>query len=135
MMNKKKTILVVDDSETIRRILQTHLKAVGYNVWIAINGKEAVAAFEKQKNGIDLVLLDQNMPEMDGLETLEKIHELDGRVPVIMMTAFSSAHLIVCFMQRGGDDFVEKPLEPEILKIKIERAIKFRKMGRTCHDL
>ncbi len=116
-------LLVVDDDKTTRRILISRLTKRGHDVKAAESGRQALDMFDAES--FDLVLLDQGMPEMDGVETMEHIREKKKPFlpPVIMMTAYSTLQLAVAFMQAGGTDYVEKPVDFDVLSIKIERAI------------
>ena len=117
------TLLVIDDNEHTLQLLNLRLTRLGYDVKLAGDGFQALSILNMYP--ADLVLLDQSMPQIDGLTTLARIQEIAAPFPppIIMMTAFSSVHLAVDFMQSGGADFVEKPIDFEVLDIKIQRAI------------
>lgn len=116
------SILAVDDDKTTRMILQHHLEQFKYRVYLAKSGEEAINILKN--NTIDLVLLDQIMPGMDGLKTFEKIQEeIYPAPPVIMGTSLNSTHLAVNAMRLGVTDFILKPFDKEVLKIKLERAL------------
>ncbi len=118
----KKCILVVDDDPRIRRMLAARLQKLGYDVALAESGKHAIEIIKAQP--IALVLLDQRMQEMDGIETYKNIRPLaEPYMPMIMLTAHGSIKLALAFLQVGGVDFEEKPVDFTILQIKIERAI------------
>ncbi len=120
------TILVVDDSIDIRRILASRLTKLGYKVKTAESGAQAVDMLEYET--IDLILLDQDMMDMDGIETMNRIGEKVAMPPpAIMMTAYSSLHLALSFMKAGGVDYVEKPFDFDVLNVKIRRAIEIAK--------
>lgn len=63
------------------------------------------------------------MPDMDGIETFEKVKNVDRKIPVIMMTAYSSLAFAVSFMKAEGADFIHKPVDPDILEVKLRQAI------------
>ncbi len=115
-----KTILVIDDDDRIKTLCEKRLGKFGYNVIVADGESDILQILEL--NGIDLVLLDQIMPGKDGLEVMEMIKH-GSHLPVIMMTAFGSIDLAITFMQSGGVDFVEKPIDFDILNIKIQKEI------------
>ncbi|MFQ5431851.1 MAG: response regulator [Nitrospinota bacterium] len=116
------SILVVDDNKTARLVLQHYLEEFQYRVYLAESGMEALNILNC--NTIDLILLDQVMPGMDGLETFEKIKEEIYPVPpVIMGTSLDSTHLAVNAMRLGVTDFILKPFDKDVLKIKVERAL------------
>ncbi|MEJ5339344.1 MAG: chemotaxis response regulator CheY [Aquificaceae bacterium] len=123
MPPKEARFLVVDDMSTMRKIIRTILNQLGYtSVEEAENGKEALA---KLRGGnYDFVLLDWNMPEMDGLETLKQIRaeeKLKG-IPVIMVTAEAKKENVLAAIQAGANNYVVKPFTPETLKEKIEKV-------------
>lgn len=116
-------ILIVDDTESVRKMLTRHLVKLKYEV-ISVEGGNAALDFLKD-NMVDLVLLDQMMPEMDGMETFVRIkRDVSPCLPAIMITAHGSLHLAVTFMKVGGADFVQKPIEIDMLTLKIEQVIK-----------
>ncbi len=117
----KNSILVVDDDEAI---LELHAHKLGnqFKVFGVTGGKAAIDVLRNQK--ISLILLDQMMPDIDGMGTFDLIKgEMAVPPPVIMMTAHSSSELLLSFMKNGGADFIAKPLDFDILEIKIRRAI------------
>jgi CheY-like chemotaxis protein len=120
-MNKR--ILIVDDEEHIRRMIRFTLEASGYDVGEASDGQEGLQLYG-DGSAWDLVLLDQRMPGMDGLETLSKIKQLDPGARVIMATAYASIELAVDAMKLGASDFVRKPMTPELLRNAVAAALK-----------
>lgn len=117
------SILIIDDDRMICALVKRNLEKSGYQVYVANDGDQAIRLL--QNTAIDLVLLDQVMPGADGLETYEKIKKrISASLPVIMETAMDSTHLAVESMRRGVVDFIVKPFDFDILKIKIERVLK-----------
>lgn len=117
-----KRILVIDDEENIRRVTRLTLEAAGYEVGEAGDGEKGLELFG-DGSGWDVVLLDQRMPGMGGLEVLRLIK---GRAPgarVIMVTAYASIELAVEAMKLGSSDFVRKPMTPEIVRNAVAAAI------------
>ncbi len=120
-------IMAIDDEPGILRMLGRHFKKLNYEVALAESGARALELLATEK--MDLLILDQAMPEMDGMETFAQIKKrFANPPPVIMATAHGSLHLAVEFMKAGGSDFVQKPLDMEILVIKIERAVRNAEM-------
>ena len=116
-------ILLVDDDDHIRRMLVRHLRK-DYVITEARNGEQALTFLTGAESPFDLILLDQMMPEMDGLETLISIRERHLYLPVIMLTAHESITLVVEFMRAGGTDFIQKPLvDIDVIKLRMRRAI------------
>ncbi len=123
MPPKEARFLIVDDMSTMRKIIRTILNQLGYtNVEEAENGKEALAKLRSGR--FDFVLMDWNMPELDGLETLKQIRSDDKLkgLPVIMVTAEAKKENVLLAVQTGANNYVVKPFTPEVLKEKIEKA-------------
>ena len=100
------TILVVDDEESIRRIIETRLSLRGYTVVCACDGDEALKRFAAES--IDLVLLDVMLPRQDGFSVLESLRQ-NSDVPVLMLTACGDLQDRVLGLQLGADDYLLKP--------------------------
>ncbi|HZR45565.1 MAG TPA: sigma-54 dependent transcriptional regulator, partial [Candidatus Manganitrophaceae bacterium] len=131
---KEKLILVVDDEESIRGYLATLLASEGYEVVCAQGGEEAIELIQ-QGIGPALIILDIMMPRMDGLETLRKIHEIDGAVPVVMLSAVGQTGTIVKAMKMGASDYLTKPFEDEELSITLEKVFEKVSLAREVEDL
>lgn len=117
-----KRILIIDDEENIRRVTRLTLQAAGYEVGEAGDGESGLKLFGDGSNW-DAVLLDQRMPGMDGLETIQHINERDATARVIMATAYASIELAVDAMKLGASDFVRKPMTPEVLRNAVSAAL------------
>ena len=118
-------ILVIEDDPTQRRILEELVRRFGHEVVVAenaIKGLEILSSPVGKR--IQLILLDLVMPDMDGLEFLEKLSGLRGDMPVIVQTAQGSIETVVKAMRAGADDFVVKPVNPERLKVSIQNLLK-----------
>ncbi|MBW2617611.1 MAG: hybrid sensor histidine kinase/response regulator [Deltaproteobacteria bacterium] len=115
-------ILVVDDESSILLLMARRLEKMGYDVLTAGSGQEALDAL-KADQAVGIVLLDQLMPQMDGMEAFKRMKvEIDPLPPVIMCTAHSSTHLAVEFMKAGGADFVHKPVDFEVFKARLDQV-------------
>jgi DNA-binding NtrC family response regulator len=117
-----KTVLVVDDDPTQRRLVQAVLDREGYNVVHAENGGEAIDRMTKG-GGADVVLLDMIMPGLSGMETLAEMRTAGVRAPVIILTASGGIDTVVKAMQAGAQDFFIKPASPERILISIRNAL------------
>ena len=118
-----KKILTVDDSKTVRRILAALFAPFDCTIYEAADGEEglSVAALEKP----DLILLDYNMPVMDGLTMLQRLREDAAmrHTPVILLTAEAGAKNIAAAARLGARDYVTKPFQDEVLIAKVARII------------
>jgi DNA-binding NtrC family response regulator len=99
---------VVDDENLIRWALRERLEAVGYAVIEAENGRQAIDSFSE---GVDLVLLDLRLPDLDGLSVLEKIQRCKPGAPVILMTAFGTPETVRKALANGARRVVDKPFD------------------------
>ena len=120
------TILVVDDQKTVCYSIQRFLQFEGYDVLTAANGVEALSIVNARKP--DLVIMDIRMPEMDGLEVLEKIKEDRPELQVIMMTSYSTMDMTIQAMKLGACDYLAKPFDNDELLIRIKDALKTREL-------
>ncbi|MEJ2731464.1 MAG: response regulator [Deltaproteobacteria bacterium] len=119
-MNDKKSILIVDDDIAHRTMLRI-LLGWEYEIVEADCGSKAI---EKIQNApFDLVLMDVCMPEISGVEALGRIKDTNPRVPVIMMTAYSSAETANRAKEKGAFDYLTKPFDFDNLRSTIEKAI------------
>ncbi|MBI1912319.1 MAG: sigma-54-dependent Fis family transcriptional regulator [Deltaproteobacteria bacterium] len=114
-------VLVIDDEQDLRYILKEILSKRGLSISEASNGMEAIKLFNHEK--FDAVLLDHNMPEMDGLQTMAELKKIDPSVPVIFVTAYSEIPVAVEAIRSGAYDFITKPPDFEKLALTIKRAI------------
>ncbi len=110
---------MVDDAEGIRTYLANLLELSGYDVDTAEDGRRALALLEGGA-APDVIILDVMMPGLDGIETLRRIRELEGDVPVIMLSVVGKASTIVEAVQLGAVDFLNKPFEEEELELTLE---------------
>jgi len=118
-------ILIVDDEDYIRHLLATLVQSLGHEPEIALDGWEALA---KVKLDIDLVLLDLNMPGMDGFEVARRIREDPdvGDVPLMMVTGFSSQEDRLRAVEAGANDFIAKPVDPTELRVRMASLLKIK---------
>ena len=115
-------ILIIDDEEHIRRMMRLTLEAARYTVAEAGDGVAGLKTFGDGSQW-DLVVLDQRMPGIDGLETLRRLKEVKSDVRVVMATAYASIELAVDAMKLGAADFVRKPMTPETLRHAVAAAL------------
>lgn len=121
-MTRPLRILVADDAETITTLLMTSLELKGYEVATARNGVEAHRLGTSEP--FDLVILDQLMPGLSGLEVIRKWHEEGMNVPVIMLSGVDDEKTVVDSLDLGAVDFVRKPFRLPELMARIRHRLK-----------
>ena len=115
-------ILVVDDEPSVRDLISDALNLAGYSSICAAHGLEAVTKL--RENQIDLMILDINMPNMDGYEVLQRMREQGSRTPVIVLTARLDREDTKRAFELGADDFVRKPFGIEELTLRVNAILK-----------
>jgi len=118
------TVLVVDDEESVRNLLQRMLEGAGYNVVTAANGQEALDKVSQLK--IELVLLDIKMPGMSGMEVLQWLTANQPDTYVVMATQVGDAQTAVEAMKLGAYDYITKPFNQDDVVLTVRRAIEKR---------
>lgn len=127
------TILVVDDQQIILFLLETHLGQAGFNPLTATSGVEALAILAQRP--VDLIISDLIMPQMGGLELMERVRELHPGIPIIVITSHGSVEGAVEAMRRGAYDYLEKPYNPDDLRMTIQRALDYHHMVRENEQI
>ena len=123
-MNEKR-ILVVEDEPSIAEVVSLYIKRAGYQVQIAVDGKQAMTIFERQTP--DLVILDLMLPEVDGLSLTRWLRDRSD-VPIIMVTARREEIDRIAGLEMGADDYVVKPFSPQELVSRVRAVL--RRLGR-----
>lgn len=118
------TILVVEDEASIRRIIQTYLENAGFTVYCVHNGPDALSHF--RQNPADLVILDLNLPGMDGLEVAAQLHQ-SSDVYLLMLTARSAEEDRVAGLRLGADDYLTKPFSPREMVARVQAILRRRR--------
>jgi two-component system response regulator AtoC len=126
-------ILVVDDEHLIRWSLEQSLKKQGYDVITAASGEEAIR--QVQEDAPALMLLDIQLPGMDGLQVLEKVKELDDEIIVVMVTALGVLETAVKAMRLGAHDYINKPFNLDELSIIVKKALETRQLRKEVAHL
>ena len=126
-------LLVVDDNELNRRLLNRQLVKRGHKVFEAESGEQALSLIDGDM--FDLVLLDINMPGISGIEVLKRIrgNPKTEKLPVVIVTAASDTDTMVNCIQHGADDYISKPLDMEFLLKRIMTVINARRRGITIN--
>ena len=116
------TILLAEDEEAIRSLVERTLKELGYNVLVARNGEEAIEIFRRNKE-IDLAVLDVVMPRKGGKEAFEEMHKSNPNLKVIFMSGYTANAIHDSFVLIAGMPFLQKPFGPTILARKIREVL------------
>ncbi|HOC19319.1 MAG TPA: sigma-54 dependent transcriptional regulator [Vicinamibacterales bacterium] len=126
MPSRTGTVLVVDDEEIMREILETLLTREGYEVRLASGGAEALEIARTVP--VDAAIVDVMMPGMDGLTTLDEIKKIDEEIGVIMITAFASVETAIAAMKRGAFDYITKPFKHDEVLVVLRNAVERRQL-------
>jgi signal transduction histidine kinase len=128
------TILVVDDNEANRSLALHTLEDEGYRVVLATGGEEAIALFERERP--DCVLLDVRMPGIDGFAVCERMRALPAGAdtPIVFLTALRDVETFDRALRAGGDDFLTKPVRPTELIIRVQSALRLRRLSDELRE-
>ena len=116
-------ILLVDDEEIVREVGQQMIESLGYSVIPVGNGSEALEVYRKEKDRIDIVILDMIMPGMSGSETFEQLKEIDSDIKVLLASGYSINGEAKDILARGCKEFIQKPFSIDSLSNKIRKII------------
>ncbi len=122
---KKGSVLVVDDEEIMREVLETLLSAEGYRVDLAKTGEEGLEAYGRR--AFDVVLLDVSMPGIGGLRALEEFLKMDSEAVIVMITAYATFDTAIAAWERGAFGCIRKPFQNEQITATIAAGIKRRR--------
>ena len=117
-----RTVLLVDDAEVILAVGKDLLKALGYQVLLARDGKEAIEVYRKDQKDIDLVFLDMVMPNMGGGEAYDRLKDINPNIKVLLSSGYTIDGQATEILERGCNGFIQKPFRMNDLSEKI-RAI------------
>ena len=118
-----KKVLVVDDDDRVREMIEFRLTLFGYEVVQATNGQEGLVAVRREQP--DLILLDVMMPELDGFQVCRRLKQDEATkgIPVVMLTAKAEAKDVTRAFESGADDYVVKPYDPAVLQAKVKKNL------------
>jgi len=119
----RETILLVDDEAVIIEVGQAMLINMGYQVLIAGSGKEALQLYRSERTGVDLVILDLILPEMDGGEIFDRLREMNPEVKVLLSSGYSINDQATQILERGCRGFIQKPFTLQELSQKIREIL------------
>ncbi len=126
-------ILVVDDEEDIVQLMSETLSLWGHQAVTAKDGEEAMAKF--QETPVDLVISDIRLPKLNGVRLLEQLREVDKNIEVILVTGFPEVSSAIDAMKNGAYDYLIKPVDLNELRLKIERALEKKEIGKSITTL
>jgi DNA-binding NtrC family response regulator len=126
-------ILLAEDDDSLREVMTFNLEEAGWHVDAVANGAEALDRFDPQRH--DTVVTDLRMPEMDGMQLLERLQQLDPAVVVVVVTAYGGSERALEAMRRGAFHYVEKPVNNLALQTVIAKAINHRQTSRENREL
>jgi two-component system, NtrC family, response regulator AtoC len=124
----KRHILVADDDPSIRTLLRTFLEGEGYAISEARTGNEVLSSISNG-NKFDLLLMDLRMPELNGMDILQRINDQNLDVPVVLMTAFGTSNNAIKAIQLGAHDYITKPFELEDVLVAIQRFFEYQELS------
>ena len=119
-------VLIIDDDESLRKVIGYMLEEAGYDVDRAASAEEGLRLVETRRP--DLVLSDIKMPKRDGIELLGDIKRIDASIPVVILTAFASVETAVEAMKRGATDYLTKPISRDDLTLTVEKTLKLHRL-------
>ncbi len=128
---EKLKVLIIDDDEVTRKLLEKIIQKEGYDIFEAEGGQTGIDTFKKEKP--DIVLSDLRLPDIDGLEVIHTIREQSPSVPIIVITAYNETDTAISALHEGVLDYLKKPIDVNLLAVALGRAkekiIKQKKMG------
>jgi DNA-binding NtrC family response regulator len=125
-MRRSGSVLVIDDEEIMREILQTLLEREGYSVRLAASGQEGLDLARSLP--LDAVIVDVMMPGIDGLQVLDELRKHDDNLPVLMITAYASMDTAIKAMKLGAFDYITKPFKNDEVLVVLQNAIEHRRL-------
>lgn len=126
-------VLVIDDDPAVRDVLQETLTQEGYAVSIASDGAGGIQLAKEIP--VQIVVTDFQLPDIDGLEIIDRLLRLDAKIIPIMMTGFGTIETAVRAMKSGAFDFITKPFDPETVAVVVRKAVEFHRLRQENHLL
>src|ERR1051326_6178720 len=129
-------VLIVDDEEVLRDVLETVLRREGFDVVLAASGEEELSVLDGDTDAdVDLVILDLMLPGISGIDTLRAIRSATPHLPVIVITAFSSIDGAIEAMKHGAFHYIPKPFKNEEVILTVNKALEQRRLARENERL
>jgi two-component system, cell cycle sensor histidine kinase and response regulator CckA len=123
-LQRRGTVLVVDDEEVVRGVAARILGSYGFEIVLAKDGREGVVRFKERAPEIVAVLMDLTMPHMDGVDAFREIRSIDENVPVLLMSGYNEQDAVVRFAGKGLAGFVQKPFTVEMLRERLMSVLR-----------
>ena len=123
ILRGSETVLFVDDEDMIIEIAEELFEQLGYKVLTARSGREAIETYEKNKERIDIVILDMVMPDMSGGETYDRMKDIDPKVKVLLFSGYSIDGQATEILNRGCNRFIQKPFKMKELSQKLREVL------------
>ena len=123
LLRGSETVLLVDDEEMIIETGEELLKKLGYELFVARSGKEATEIFEKNKDKIDIVILDMIMPDMSGRDTFDRLRKINPAIKVLLSSGYSINGEATEILDKGCDGFIQKPININQLSRKLREIL------------
>jgi len=120
----KKVVLIVDDEIRMRKLIKDFLLQKDYEILEAGDGEEALDIYNKNKDKIDLILLDVMMPKLDGWSVLRQIRQKDNKIAVVMLTARGEEQDELFGFELGVDEYITKPFSPKLMVARVEAILR-----------
>src|SRR5436305_6922822 len=127
------TVLVVDDEEIMREILETLLTREGYDVRLASSGAEGLALARAVP--FDAAIVDIMMPKLDGIATLDELRRIDEDLAVVILTAYASVESAISAMKAGAFDYITKPIKNDQVVVVVRNALERRRLVHENRNL
>ena len=123
-LQRRGTVLVVDDEEVVRGVAARILGSYGFDVVLANDGREGVTRFKERTPEIVAVLMDLTMPQMDGVDAFREIRNVDENVPVLLMSGYNEQDAVMRFAGKGLAGFLQKPFTVEMLRERLMSVLR-----------
>ncbi|MGR3742209.1 winged helix-turn-helix domain-containing protein [Companilactobacillus sp. DQM5] len=127
-------ILMIEDNKSVSEMMNMFFQKEGWEVSFAYDGKDALKIFNDDKDAWDLITLDLNLPEIDGMEVAKEIRKVSDSVPIIMLTARDTESDQVLGLELGADDYVTKPFSPITLIARIKALHRRSELVNTKNE-
>ena len=123
ILRGSETVLLIDDEDLIIDVSKQMMEKIGYTVFVASSGTEALERYQDHRNEIDLVILDIRLPDMGGKEVYQKLKEFNSDIKVLLSSGYSIDGQVTEILNLGCDGFIQKPFNLKRLSLKIREVL------------